>query len=117
MINSNPNQISAKQLDYWIKDKTISPFLIDVREIDELNIASLPLNILHLPLSAFEDWSKTILEGLPIGKPIVVLCHSGIRSNNFGIWLLKQNDNYDVWNLIGGIDAWSLEVDPKVPRY
>jgi rhodanese-related sulfurtransferase len=47
----------------------------------------------------------------------VVLCHAGIRSLHFGLWLLEQNPNRDVWNLEGGIDAWSVEVDPTVARY
>ena len=47
----------------------------------------------------------------------MVLCHAGIRSLHFGQWLLEQEWGLDVWNLDGGIDAWSLQVDPTTPRY
>ena len=36
---------------------------------------------------------------------------------HFGLWLLEQRQTLEVWNLEGGIDAWSVQVDPKVPRY
>jgi rhodanese-related sulfurtransferase len=47
----------------------------------------------------------------------VVLCHAGIRSWQFGCWLMEVHGYERVWNLHGGIDAWSLEADPQVPRY
>jgi rhodanese-related sulfurtransferase len=46
-----------------------------------------------------------------------VLCHAGIRSWQFGCWLMEAQGFPRVWNLHGGIDAWSVEVDPTVPRY
>ena len=48
---------------------------------------------------------------------MVVVCHAGVRSHHFGLWLLEQPWNLEVWNLDGGIDAWSVQVDPSVPRY
>jgi rhodanese-related sulfurtransferase len=47
----------------------------------------------------------------------VVLCHAGVRSHHFGLWLLDQGWGLEVWNLEGGIDAWSTQVDDTVPRY
>ena len=46
-----------------------------------------------------------------------MICHAGVRSLHFGLWLLEQRQTLEVWNLEGGIDAWSVQVDPKVPRY
>jgi rhodanese-related sulfurtransferase len=46
-----------------------------------------------------------------------VLCHAGIRSWQFASWLIDQQNYEQVWNLSGGIEAWSVEVDPSVPRY
>jgi rhodanese-related sulfurtransferase len=47
----------------------------------------------------------------------VVLCHAGVRSWQFGCWLMEAQGYGEVWNLQGGIDAWSVNVDPSVPRY
>lgn len=47
---------------------------------------------------------------------IVTICHAGVRSMNVAVWLRNQGLE-KVQSLRGGIDAWSREVDPKVPRY
>jgi len=47
---------------------------------------------------------------------IVVLCHHGVRSINVTAWLRNQGFE-QAQSLRGGIDAWSAEVDPSVPRY
>ena len=52
-----------------------------------------------------------------MATPVVVICHAGVRSWQFGCWLLQQRPDLTVWNLEGGIDAWSVQVDPSVPRY
>ena len=109
--------ISPKELFDLLENDSIKLIVIDVREDSELEIASLPFVSFHLPLSKFEDWSKTVMQKLSLEAQIVVICHSGIRSRNFGLWLLEQNDSYDVWNLIGGIDSWSLEIDQSIARY
>ncbi|MEE8306244.1 MAG: rhodanese-like domain-containing protein, partial [Gammaproteobacteria bacterium] len=48
--------------------------------------------------------------------PLVVMCHGGMRSLQVAQYLTDQGFA-DVYNLSGGIDAWSQEVDPAVPRY
>lgn len=47
---------------------------------------------------------------------IVVLCHHGMRSLQVAVWLERAGFER-VANLEGGIDAWSCDVDPNVPRY
>jgi rhodanese-related sulfurtransferase len=49
-------------------------------------------------------------------QPIVCICHHGVRSAQAVAFLERQGFER-VYNLDGGIDAWSLEVDPGVPRY
>ena len=112
-----PLDISSLTLKEWIKDDLSSLTLVDVREKEELSIAPFSYKILHLPLSGFSMWSKTYSQLLSLEKKIVVICHSGVRSWNFGVWLLEQDHRYQVWNLNGGIDAWSTLVDDSVPRY
>jgi rhodanese-related sulfurtransferase len=40
-----------------------------------------------------------------------------MRSWRFGCWLAQERGYQEVWNVEGGIEAWSREVDPSVPRY
>ena len=121
MSNMNqyiPLNIYPKELNKILDDDSSEkPFIVDVREDNEIAIASLPFSVLHLPLSKAADWSGNIEELLPKDQPIVVVCHAGVRSLNFGIWLLEEGITKRVWNLVGGIDAWSTDVDPSVPRY
>ena len=112
-LNISPHELN-KILD---DDSSEKPFIIDVREDNEIAIASFAFSVLHLPLSKAADWSGNIEELLPNDQPIVVVCHAGVRSLNFGIWLLEKGITKSVWNLVGGIDAWSKDVDQSVPRY
>ena len=113
-----PLNISPKELNKLLDDhSSAKPFIVDVREDDEIAIASFSFSVLHLPLSKAANWSGEIEELLPKDAPIVVVCHAGVRSLNFGIWLLEQGIRKTVLNLVGGIDAWSTDVDQSVPRY
>jgi rhodanese-related sulfurtransferase len=89
------------------------PRLIDVREIDEYEIARIAGAEL-LPLS---QWPTIATEKLTNpGQPLLIHCHHGGRSGNATEFLLR-NGYTDVTNVAGGIDAWSVEIDPSVPRY
>ena len=112
-----PRQISAKDLAKWLQSESQRPFIIDVRENQEIEIAPFLLTSLHLPLSQMSIWGQDLSHKLPLEQPLVVICHSGIRSMNFGFWLLDQGLLNEVWNLDGGIDSWSVQVDSSVPRY
>jgi rhodanese-related sulfurtransferase len=85
--------------------------LIDVRETGEYEIARLAKAEL-LPLSKFNEW----IGGLKPEEEIVVMCHHGVRSANVCLFLIR-NGFEEVFNLEGGIDSWSLDVDENVPRY
>ena len=118
-MNQNiPLNISPKELNKILEDDSSEkPFIVDVREDNEIAIASFPFSVLHLPLSKAANWSAKISELLPKDQPVGIVCHAGVRSLNFGIWLLEQGITKSVWNLVGGIDAWSTDVDQSVPRY
>jgi rhodanese-related sulfurtransferase len=89
------------------------PRLIDVREIDEYEVAHIAGAEL-LPLS---QWPAIAAEKLPDpGQRLLIHCHHGGRSGNATEFLLR-NGYSDVTNIAGGIDAWSLEIDPSIPRY
>jgi rhodanese-related sulfurtransferase len=56
------------------------------------------------------------LAELPETQPIVCICHHGVRSLQV-VAFLERNGYPSVYNLAGGIDAWSARIDPGVPRY
>ncbi len=91
--------------------------LVDVREEEELALARLPHPVEHFPLSCASEWMEEVSARLDRDRPIVVLCHAGVRSWRFACWLLATQGYSEVWNLEGGIDAWSVRVDPSIPRY
>ena len=117
MNGLHPRSISAPELQKWLQGEQLDPLLLDVREDQELEIAPFPSPALHLPLSRSEAWLPDLDRRLPDDRAVVVLCHAGVRSLHFGLWLLEQRRSLEVWNLEGGIEAWSLQVDPSVPRY
>jgi rhodanese-related sulfurtransferase len=113
---SQPRPIRALELQQRLeRGEPIQ--LVDVREDQELAMARLPHAVVHLPLSRSAEWMACLEERLDRERPVAVLCHAGVRSWNFACWLMQEHAYEDVWNLQGGIDAWSVEVDPAVPRY
>jgi rhodanese-related sulfurtransferase len=89
------------------------PRLIDVRETDEFAVAHIEGAEL-LPLSL---WPGLAAEKLTDpAQPLLIQCHHGGRSARAAEFLLR-NGFTNVTNLAGGIDAWSVEIDPSVPRY
>ena len=88
------------------------PFkLIDVREPFEYEIARIDGAKL-IPLGEITER----IDELEREQPIVVHCHSGKRSAQ-AVQLLLQRGFTKVYNLEGGIDAWSDQIDPNVPKY
>jgi len=87
------------------------PLLLDVREGWEHRYVRFP-DSLHIPLSRLPE----NLERIPSNHPVIVYCHTGIRSL-LACYLLLENDYQTVYNLEGGIDAWSREIDSRIPRY
>jgi len=88
------------------------PFeLIDVREPFEYEIARIDGAKL-IPLG---EIAERLVE-LEREQPIIVHCHSGKRSAQ-AVRLLQQRGFAKVYNLEGGIDAWSEQIDPNVPQY
>jgi rhodanese-related sulfurtransferase len=88
---------------------------IDVREPDELELASLP-PFVNLPLSQFAEWSEQIAVQFDPQVPTIVMCHHGIRSAQMCQWLTQQGFT-QVRNVVGGIEEYAAAIDPEVPRY
>lgn len=92
-------------------DRGDRPFLLDVREPVEHNLVHLPGSTL-IPLGELVGRQHE----LDHTREIVVYCHLGIRSMH-AVAFLRHAGVAGARNLRGGIDAWSAEVDPSVPRY
>lgn len=84
---------------------------IDVREHDEYQTARVAAAQL-LPMSEFQSW----WQDLPRDQELVIMCHHGSRSAQVCMALSRAGFEH-LTNLEGGIDAWSRDVDPAVPRY
>ncbi len=85
--------------------------LVDCREPWEYELVHLPEAQL-IPLAELADFSGQ----LPRDRPVVVYCHHGVRSRN-GALLLRARGVLAAQSLAGGIDRYSLAVDPSLPRY
>ena len=85
--------------------------LLDCREAEELGSARIA-GAMHVPMGDVPQR----LPHLDPEKQYVVFCHKGQRSLSVAQFLRRQ-DYGRVWSMRGGIDAWSAEVDPSVPRY
>jgi rhodanese-related sulfurtransferase len=91
------------------------PLLLDVREPWEVALAAIRLpgvNSLHIPMGQV----PARLAEIDAAQPVVCICHHGMRSAQVVAFLMRQGRT-EIYNLAGGIDAWSALVDPSVPRY
>jgi rhodanese-related sulfurtransferase len=86
--------------------------LLDVREDWEVKLAPVPTPTVHIPMGEISD---RIAELQP-NKPTVVICRSGGRSAQVAQFLERQGFE-KVFNLSGGILAWSRVIDPRIPQY
>ena len=85
---------------------------MDVREPWEFATTRIE-GCLHLPMG---EVPRARIKELELDERLVVVCHHGVRSMNVTAWLRNQGFE-KAQSLRGGIDAWSVEVDPKVARY
>jgi rhodanese-related sulfurtransferase len=88
------------------------PLLVDVRTEPERSVAAIQPS-LHIGLDRFVDRAPA---EIPKDRDVVVYCHVGARSAQAAVWM-KASGWSRARSLAGGIDAWSEQVDPKVPRY
>lgn len=88
--------------------------LVDVREPQEHAICHIdgahliPMNTVPARLTAIEAAADE--------ARVVVFCHHGMRSLSVTNWL-RQQGVANCQSMAGGIDRWSLDIDPAVPRY
>jgi rhodanese-related sulfurtransferase len=103
-----PREIQAK------REQGEKLILIDVREPQEYAIARIEGAEL-IPMGSVPT-ALTHLEGLSDDGTLIVYCHHGMRSLSVVNWL-RQQGLEACQSMAGGIDRWSLEIDPGVARY
>lgn len=86
--------------------------LLDVREDWETRLAPVPSPLVHIPMGRIAER----LNELNPNQETVVICRSGGRSLQVARFLAAQGFT-SVFNLAGGILAWSRDVDPQIPQY
>jgi len=94
------------------RTKGVPMTLVDVREDWETELAPVPSPHLHIPMGQIAER----IGELDPNVATVVICRSGGRSAEVARFLSTRGFG-DVFNLAGGILAWSRDIDPKIPQY
>uniref|UniRef100_A0A0D9X341 Peptidylprolyl isomerase n=1 Tax=Leersia perrieri TaxID=77586 RepID=A0A0D9X341_9ORYZ len=108
----DPEELHAKMQDPSFLEEAQ---LIDVREPDEVDKASLP-GFKVLPLRQFGTWGPVMTDEFNPQKDTYVLCHHGMRSMQVAKWLQSQGFT-KVYNVAGGIHAYAVKADSSIPTY
>lgn len=109
-MSEHPIEVTVEEARRQLATTT-PPLLIDVREADEFALCHIEGARL-IPMNSI----PTRLAEIPQDVPVLIHCHHGGRSMKV-THFLRSKGYTQVSNVKGGIDAWSLKVDPKVPRY
>jgi rhodanese-related sulfurtransferase len=109
-VPENVGQLRPRELAERLAQPD-TPLLVDVREPEEWQFCHIA-GAVHLPMNQLAQR----LDELDREREVVVYCHHGIRSQLAAEFLSRQGFKR-IRNLVGGIDAWSMEVDPSTPRY
>ena len=105
-------QLTPGELARWREDAAREPpVLVDVREPWEFDLCGIEGSLL-VPLGQLPRRVDT----LPHDRPLVMVCHTGRRSQNAAMFLAQAGFT-DVQNLSGGVEGWAVEVDPSMRRY
>ncbi len=108
-------QVTVQELKQLIDNNSQDFVLIDVREPEEYTIAKIPRSIL-IPLSEIEQGEGIAkIKSLLKGRRLITHCQVGSRSAK--VLVMLQNQGIIGYNLKGGIQAWSREIDKSVPEY
>jgi rhodanese-related sulfurtransferase len=107
-------EVTPQDVTAWLAcgDESV-PVLIDCREAEELEICRIegarwiPLGEFPAKVDVMSEWSE---------RGVVVSCHHGMRSLRAARFLRQQGIER-AFSMAGGIDAWSCQIDPAVPRY
>jgi rhodanese-related sulfurtransferase len=113
------DQVRPAALQDWLTAQGTAAgtpgLVLDVREPWELQTASVRPDGFELLVIPMGQLAQRLGE-LDPERPVAVLCHHGNRSQRVAMFMAQQGFTR-LANVAGGIEAWSAEVDPAVPRY
>jgi rhodanese-related sulfurtransferase len=104
-------EMSAEELSDLLREKNKNITLLDIREPWETEVCQLS-GAIHISMMEIPNR----LNELDTEAEIVVLCHHGVRSRQVA-GFLEASGFSQVSNLVGGIDAWAMSVEPAMARY
>lgn len=109
-LERSPREVAAA------RSGAAPPLLVDCRRDEERRIASIE-GAIHVPMPQVADWIEDLREDpAAAAREIVVHCHHGVRSLQV-VGALQAAGFAGARSMAGGIDWWSISVDPSVPRY
>ena len=113
-IKKSQDEVKDLEITVWetaelMKDGKVT--LLDVRAPQAFATASIPGSRL-----VDQALAREIVQSWPKDAPIVLVCHHGMRSLDAADYL-RRFGFANAKSLAGGVDAWSIEIDPSVPRY
>ena len=109
-MSNEIKEVSVHELKQMFDEKKDFQ-LIDVRELDEHEFCNIGGEL--IPLGTIMN----NLDKIDKQKQVVVYCRSGARSGRIIAALQQQCGMKNLFNLSGGILAWSDEIDPNIPQY
>ncbi len=108
--NSFMKEVTVQELKQ-LKDSNADFQLIDVREPHEYDICDIGGEL--IPMADIPNHVDQIAKD----KQVIIHCRSGKRSGDILLWLEKNHNLENLYNLKGGILAWAKEIDPSMPTY
>jgi adenylyltransferase/sulfurtransferase len=108
-----PLEISLREASTLLEEKSGAPRLIDVRDPDEFEYCRIRGAEL-IPLATIASQAAARLPDKD--APILLYCHHGMRSMR-AAEILRGLGYWNTRSVAGGINRWSVEIDPSVPRY
>ena len=112
-----PLELSVSDARAVLQNVVAAPLLLDCRTADEYQTARINASVL-IPMQELPDrvGELALCLGGDKSRPVIVHCHHGMRSLRVTKWLRDQGFP-QAQSMAGGIDAWSEQIDPSVPRY
>jgi len=108
-MNANVQDLTPAEAAARVRDGSLT--IVDVRPLPERELAAIAL-----PYAVLENGGLEELLAQPQDLPLAFLCHHGGRSAQAAEHFRARGFT-EVFNIVGGIDAWAQDVDPSVPRY
>ena len=107
-------EVTPRQLADMLTSPGTAPLILDVRLPSETAIGAIA-GSLNIPLHHLETRVDEVVDAAA-GRAVVTICHHGVRSLKASLFL-RQAGVGNALSMAGGMDCWSIAIDPTIPRY